>query len=246
MKVLDLFSGIGGFSLGLERAGHKTVAFCEIEDFPRSVLLKHWPDVPVYTDVKKLTREQLKKDGIETVELICGGFPCQPYSIAGNRRGQKDDRNLWPEMFRLIKEIEPLIVIGENVTGFISLALDDMLYDLESEGFTCQTFNISACCVGGLHRRERVWVIAYANDKRLQRHSITGGNESVKEKPINKQFTGCSRSSAFRPIEPPTQSAVRHRTDGIPANVAKLKALGNAVVPQIPEIIGRAICIASR
>jgi len=246
MKVLDLFSGIGGFSLGLERAGHNTVAFCEKEEFPQSILRKHWPSVPVYTDIKELTVKKLHDDGIRAIDIICGGFPCQPYSIAGNRRGQEDDRNLWPEMFRLIKEIKPIIVIGENVIGFITLALDDMLHDLESEGFACQTFIIPACSVGGIHRRERVWVIAYANNKRLQRHSLTRSNEGVKKKPTNKQPTGRSYPPAFRPIKPPTEPAVRHRTDGVPKNVAKLKALGNAVVPHIPEIIGRAILIAAR
>lgn len=243
MNVLDLFSGIGGFSLGLERAGHKTVAFCEKESYPRTILNKHWPDVPVYSDIKKLTKKKLIHDNITSIDIICGGFPCQPYSVAGKRRGAKDDRNLWPEMFRLIKELRPFIVIGENVTGFVTLALDDMLLDLESEGFTCQAFIIPACSVGAVHRRDRVWIIAYSNNKRLQGNSIASCNEGFKEKSNDEQSTRCSSSSAFRPIQSPTESAVRHRDNGIPNNVAKLKALGNAVVPQIPELIGRAISI---
>ena len=102
MKVLDLFSGIGGFSVGLERAGFETVAFCEIEEYPRAVLKKHWPDVPIYGDIKELTATKLRADGI-VPELICGGFPCQPFSVAGRQRGQQDERHLWPEMYRLIR-----------------------------------------------------------------------------------------------------------------------------------------------
>lgn len=241
-----MFSGIGGFSLGLERAGHKTVAFCEKEMFPQSVLKKHWPDVPVFHDVKKLTAEELINEGINSIDIICGGLPCQPFSVAGKQKGKKDDRHLWPEMFRLIREIKPAWVICENVAGFVRLALDDVLLDLENEGYTSQSFNIPACSVGGIHRRERIWIIAYADNKRLQRISLAESDEVIKKKPTNQQLTRCCSSSAFRPIESPTEPAVRHRNDGIPNNVAKLKALGNAVVPQIPELIGRAINIASK
>jgi len=106
VKVLDLFSGIGGFSLGLERSGMETVAFCEIEKFPQQVLKKHWPEVPIYEDVRKITAEQLRKDGIGTIDVVCGGFPCQPFSQAGKQDGFADDRDLWPEMFR-ITELSP-------------------------------------------------------------------------------------------------------------------------------------------
>ena len=131
MRVLDLFSGIGGFSLGLERAGMETVAFCEIEEFPRKVLAKHWPGVPIHKDIR-----DLKGDAIGPVDLICGGYPCQPFSTAGKRRGKEDDRHLWPEYLRLIREIRPTWVIGENVAGHISMGLDQVLADLEGEGYT--------------------------------------------------------------------------------------------------------------
>jgi len=123
MKVLDLFSGIGGFSLGLERAGMETVAFCEIEPFPCKILKKHWPHIPIFNDVRSLDY-----DG--RVDVICGGFPCQPFSVAGKQKGKEDDRHLWPAMFNLIKKHRPNWVIGENVAGLINMGLDDVLADL--------------------------------------------------------------------------------------------------------------------
>ena len=147
LKVLDLFSGIGGFSLGLERTGgFETVAFCEIEEFPRKVLAKHWPEVPCFTDVRTL-----KGSDIGPVDLICGGYPCQPFSTAGQRRGQEDDRHLWPEFSRLVAELRPAWVIGENVAGHISMGLDDVLSDLEGQGYACRTFVIPACAVDAPH-----------------------------------------------------------------------------------------------
>ncbi|HSG62295.1 MAG TPA: DNA cytosine methyltransferase, partial [Pseudomonadales bacterium] len=123
MKVLDLCSGIGGFSLGLEMASpeFETVAFCEIEPFAQQVLKKHWPDVPIYPDIKELTHDRLQKDGIPAVDIVCAGFPCQPYSGAGEQRGTADDRDQWPEVFRLIQEIRPTWGIFENVAGFVNL-----------------------------------------------------------------------------------------------------------------------------
>ena len=163
MKVLDLFSGIGGFSLGLEWAGMETVAFCEYDEKARQVLTKHWPDVPKYTDVRTLTAEKLKNDGITDIELICGGYPCQPFSTAGKRAGAEDDRHLWPEFFRLIKEVRPAWVLCENVAGHISMGLDSVLADLESEGYQQQVFLIPACAVGAHHRRDRIWIVAHSN-----------------------------------------------------------------------------------
>ena len=127
MKVLDLFSGIGGFSLGLERAGMETIAFCEFDKKAQLVLKKHWPDVPIYDDVRKLNGRQFEG---QSIDLICGGFPCQPFSVAGNRQGKEDDRHLWPEYLRLIQEIRPRWIIGENVTGLINMGLDQVLHDL--------------------------------------------------------------------------------------------------------------------
>ena len=169
LSHLDLFSGIGGFSLGLESAGLvKTVAFCDYEKFCQKVLKKHWPHVPIYGDVKELTHERLKADGIDTIDIITGGYPCQPFSVAGSQKGEQDPRHVWPEMFRLIQELRPAFVIGENVSGHIKLGLDTVLENLESEGYNARTFSISAASVGANHKRERVWTLAYSNDKGIR------------------------------------------------------------------------------
>ena len=162
LKVLDLFSGIGGFSLGLERTGgFETVAFCEIDKFCQKVLKKHWPDVPIYKDVRTLDY-----DG--PVDLISGGYPCQPFSLAGQRKGEEDDRHLWPAMFSLIKKHRPNWVLGENVVGHISMGLDRVLADLESEGYSTRVFNIPAVSVDAKHRRDRLWIVAN-NDSECRR-----------------------------------------------------------------------------
>ena len=164
LKHLDLFSGIGGFSLGLEATGgFETVAFCDIEEFPRKVLQKHWPHVKQYKDIKELTYEKLKADGIGSIDIITGGYPCQPFSQAGRKKGEQDPRHLWPEYLRLIKECRPSFVIGENVSGHLKLGLDSVLADLESEGYATRTFSISAASIGANHKRERVWIVANAN-----------------------------------------------------------------------------------
>ena len=308
MKVLDLFSGIGGFALGLERAGMETVAFCEYDEKARLVLNKHWPDVPMYNDVKTLTGEQLEKDGITDIGLICGGYPCQPFSVAGQRKGQADDRHLWPEFFRLIKEIRPTWIIAENVAGHINMGLEDVLADLESEGYQCQTFLIPACAVDAQHRRDRVWIIAHSDssisgnqwqDEMLDHRqmdkrktlSVNNGNtrivahsDSVNWSPNegkpNAKADGRDKSSGGGKVVADTlhkrlqggeetrnpesggkgreklparcgkrsqpgnwlpEPSVGRVANGVPRRVDRLKQLGNAVVPQIPEVIGRFI-----
>ena len=167
LTVLDLFSGIGGFSLGLENAGFSTIAFCEIEPFCQKVLSKHWPKIPVAGDIRKLSYKNGKLYNAGRViyegkiDLICGGFPCQPFSVAGKQKGKDDNRHLWPEMLRVIKEAKPSWVIGENVPGIINLALDQVYIDLEGEDYEVETLIIPACAVGAPHRRDRVWIIAY-------------------------------------------------------------------------------------
>jgi DNA (cytosine-5)-methyltransferase 1 len=258
MKVLDLFSGIGGFSLGLERAGMETVAFCEFDKKAQLVLKKHWPDVPIYDDVKELTYERLKKDGIvayathtddpssknkggraslqlrrgggrgnghdkrnsprerPTIDLICGGFPCQPFSQAGQRKGEADDRHLWPEYFRLIQEIRPRWVIGENVAGLIGMGLDQVLSDLESEDYSCQTLVIPACAVNAPHRRDRVWILAYTNEYGL--YGCEGERDS-------------SRERAFRENESNNGNEVRSKVNGCGQVVAHAKYGGKGRLP---------------
>tara|TARA_R110002020_G_scaffold385121_1_gene596088 strand:- start:1277 stop:2191 length:915 start_codon:yes stop_codon:yes gene_type:complete len=161
LKILDLFSGIGGFSLGLEATGHfETAAFCEIEPYCKQVLKKHWPTVPIFDDIR-----QLKGTDIGTIDIITGGYPCQPFSVAGKQKAEQDPRHLWPEYFRLIQELKPTWVIGENVSGHIKLGLDSVLEDLASEGYSTRTFSISASSIGANHKRERIWTVANSNNR---------------------------------------------------------------------------------
>jgi len=307
LKVLDLFSGIGGFSLGLERTGgFETVAFCEIDPFCRKVLAKHWPDVPIHKDVRGLTG-----DAVGPIDVITGGYPCQPFSLAGKRQGADDDRHLWPEMFRLVASIRPRWIIAENVPGHINMGLDQVLSDLEGEGYTTGTLIIPACAVDAPHRRDRLWIVAN-NDLRRQlepvnarkrregmearelegdsahamahtRRNGKGSNAQLhRDAPQRTQGkfqpgnggedvadaisagqshsegrqtsarrnrsgtadnTGCrSRGGAVWLPEPPVGRVV----NGVPNRVDRLKCLGNAVLPQIPEIIGRAILDAEK
>ena len=159
MKVLDLFSGIGGFSLGLERAGMSTVAMCEKDPYCRKILAKHWPDLTIHEDIRNLDGKRYA----ESIDLVCGGFPCQPFSVAGKRKGTNDDRHLWPEMLRVIKESRPRWVIGENVFGFVNMALDDVQSDLEREHYEVRKFVLPAVAVDAKHRRDRIILIAYSN-----------------------------------------------------------------------------------
>lgn len=167
MRALDLFSGIGGIALAAHWAGIETAAFCEIEPYCQQVLSRHWPGVPIYTDVHGITRECLEEDGVmdddRTIDIVLGGYPCQPFSSAGKRKGETDDRHLWPEMFRIIQEIRPRWVVGENVAGHVTLGIDSVLSDLESEGYTCRAFLIPAASVGAPHKRERVFIVAHSD-----------------------------------------------------------------------------------
>lgn len=276
LKVLDLFSGIGGFSLGLERAGMKTVAFCEIDEHAQKVLKKHWPNVPVYSDVIKLKGKQFKN-----IDIICGGFPCQDISIAGKQKGIKGERSgLWKEYLRLIKEIKPRYAIIENVANLRSKGLNEVLKDLWKIGYDSEWHIISAGSISAPHLRERIWIIAYPESIRNRREC--GGFFSASQKTIcEKQGkeSQCEASNDGSPFYSPcasgfrlwrnfasekenqkwwagvansvnhwgeTKSVICRVDDGLPRGVDKLrrnriKQLGNAVVPQIPELIGRAI-----
>jgi DNA (cytosine-5)-methyltransferase 1 len=331
LKLLDLFSGIGGFSLGLERTGgFETVAFCEYDEKAQKVLKKHWPDVPIYKDVRTLDY-----DG--AVDIITGGYPCQPFSVAGKRKGKEDDRHLWPAMFSLIKKHKPNWVIGENVAGHINMGLDAVLADLESEGYGTRTFVIPAVAVDAKHRRDRVWIVGHSehdgsssirdfgelqgepdwtqktifefegtgdsrnsmentNNKRCEKLDISRKSKEQKQScgaddanvantnSVRVEGTGAeqqatrvsgesevmanatskrqSRQGKFvkqmrtkqdkkgkannafperRPCQWEVEPAVGRVANGIPGRVDRLKQLGNAVVPQIPELIGNAI-----
>ena len=182
MNHLDLFSGIGGFSLGLEKVGFKTIAFCEREEYCRMLLQKHWKGVKIYNDIKKLEGQDIK----EPVDILTGGFPCQPYSVAGKQKGTNDDRYLWPEMFRVIKEVKPTFIIAENVRGLINIQ-DGMVFetvcsDLESEGFEIQTFIIPAAGVGAPHKRERVWIVGYSKHNGSLTSKIKRGDNKINDR----------------------------------------------------------------
>jgi DNA (cytosine-5)-methyltransferase 1 len=193
VRVLDLFSGIGGFSLGLERAGMKTVAFCEIEPFCRAVLKKHWPDVPQFEDVRKLRGED-----VGPVDLVCGGYPCQPFSTAGKRGGAEDDRHLWPEMRRIISECRPDWVLAENVAGHITLGLDEVLSDLDALGYASRAFVIPACAVDAPHRRDRVWIVANANSQGLEGRERAELRERGTQRVIGKGGASVRNASSPR------------------------------------------------
>ncbi len=230
LRVLDLFSGIGGFSLGLERTGgFETVAFCEIDPYCRDVLKKHWPNVRQYEDVRSLTADTLCRDGI-AVDVICGGFPCQPFSTAsaGKRRGTNDDRFLWPEMLRIISECQPAWIIGENVAGIEALALRQVVSDLEGAGYeVAPPLEIPACAVGHDHRRARFWFLAHSDVRRKHVRPVNAEAHLLPR--LNHDAIGMGAA------------------DGVPSRLdrRRMKALGNAVVPQISELIGNAI-LASR
>ena len=169
MNHLSLFSGIGGLDLAAEAAGFWTVGQCEWADYPTKILERHWPDVPRWRDIHTLSKESFyERTGLRTVDIITGGFPCQPFSTAGKRRGCKDDRYLWPEMLRIIKELQPAWVIGENVAGIINMALDTVLTDLESQGYETRTFVLPACGVNAPHKRYRCAIVAHTCGKGQQ------------------------------------------------------------------------------
>ena len=169
MVHLDLFSGITGFALAASWVWgeeHEIHCFVEIDPFCQKVIKKHWPGVPIHGDIKTYEHNGTK------IDLLTGGFPCQPFSVAGKQRGTEDDRALWPEMLRIIKEAKPRWIIGENVTGIVNMELDNYVSDLEAEGYEVQPFIIPACAVDAPHRRDRVWIVGHTSSGRCD----TGGN----------------------------------------------------------------------
>jgi DNA (cytosine-5)-methyltransferase 1 len=285
LRHLDLFSGIGGFALGLESTGgFETVGFCDNEPFAQKVLKKHWPDVPCYEDVRDVGVDTV---GYRGVDIITGGFPCQPYSVAG-KQDPKDNRQLWPEMFRIIKEIRPTYVIGENVRNLISIregvVFEQVCTDLESEGYEVQTYVLSASSQNAPHLRYRCWIVGIladtndTGDRTSKRRTdknreteVKGWEEQPQSKPSRYSENVADSCSTRRKVgisekgyrqegnaeEPDNDSnrlsgwqgkdnwtvepSVGRVAHGIPNRVDRLKGLGNAVVPQIPAVLGRAI-----
>ena len=270
----DLFCGIGGFRLGLERAGMQCAWACEIDDFCRKIYLKHWPETePFYNDIRTITDPP-------RVDLVCGGFPCQPFSIAGKRKGAEDDRNLWPEMLRVVDLVRPMWVLGENVPG-IGDYLDTVVFDLEGIGYEVLPLEIPAATLGANHLRNRVWIVAHRADHRAgRREQFTQGGKGKgdvadaastqveRERPGGFQpvATQCGNipDSPIPRLEGTESAGVASRggeglsaecysewwatepdvgrvAHGVPNRVDRLKALGNAVVPQVVEWLGRRI-----
>ena len=176
MRHLDLFSGIGGFALAAQWVWgdeYENVGFCDNNKFCQAIIKKNFPNAKIYNDIRNLDGTKIKN-----LDLLTGGFPCQPFSFAGKRRGSADDRYLWPEMLRVIREARPRWIIGENVAGIVNLALDQVLSDLENEGYAVQPFIIPACAVEAPHRRDRVWIVARdASDARRERNDRGGIHE---------------------------------------------------------------------
>lgn len=250
LRVLDLFSGIGGFSLGLERTGgFETVAFCEIEEFPRKVLAKHWPEVPQYEDVRTLTADVLERDGI-AVDVITGGFPCQDASAAAfahGRQGVDGQRtNLFVEAIRLIDEVGPSWVILENVRGLLFDGLITVLQGLSEIGYDAEWHCIPASAVGSIQNRDRIWIIAHPAEIRSQGLFEGRGIGEI------RQRGSCRQEDLQEVFSRPLQGdrwpqPIIRRGNERPADwVDRIEACGNCVDPRVAELIGRAILEAER
>ena len=306
MKVLDLFSGIGGFALGLEAAGFETAAFCEIDPYAHKVLKKNWPGVPIYDDVRRITADRLVSDGVG-VDVITGGFPCQDISTAGRQAGIDGERSgLWSECSRLLGDIRPRYAIFENVTNLLTGDGGDwfkrVLWDISSVGYDAEWHCIPASAIGAHHHRDRIWIVAYPNSDSQSGVALNAGeihppslftypnSGGVRQKQepraeceratlpeLNGEaqlladtlYAGLQRRLHWRQDEE-WQGESRHLgcgsaaygqprknqwdaepnvgrvANGVPARSHRLRCLGNAVVPQIPELIGRQIMEAER
>ena len=266
---LSLFSGIGGLDLAAEWAGFSTVGQCEFADYPTKVLEKHWTDVPRWRDIRTLTKESFyERTGLRTVDVISGGFPCQPFSVAGKQKGKGDDRYLWPEMLRVIRELRPRCVVGENVPGIIKIAAGQVVKDLERAGYHVVVFNFEAAAVGAWHRRSRVFFTGLADVADADGSGLQGRKqpetpdaaEDAGEQPsrgpagecseavYDAMCSGCAGDARWGQSQEladgrcwaaePDVGRVAH---GISARVDRLKCLGNAVVPQQAYPIFRAL-----
>jgi DNA (cytosine-5)-methyltransferase 1 len=263
LRILDLFSGIGGFSLGMERTGgFKTIAFCESDPYATRVLAKHWPDVPVYPDIRQFTARDLERDGIGHPDVITGGFPCQDISAAGRGAGLSGSRSgLWYEMFRIIEEVHPEWVVVENAPVLRSRGLDVLLGQFASIGYDAEWHCIPAAAVGAWHKRDRIWIVGHPQsdgrrERRARRSDSTTAREQIAERPLSPadpygprleiKFDGhAGQQQAIVgthgwSVEPDVVRVVH----GLPQRVDRIACLGNSIVPQIATLIGHAILAA--
>ena len=250
MNVLSLFAGIGGLELGLERAGMTVVGQVELNPFCRQVLTKHWPDVPKHDDVRAAV-EWWESETRPHVDLICGGFPCQDISNTGGRVGIGGVKSgLWKAMWRTVRELQPRYVVIENVAALAVRGLDVVLGDLASIGFDAEWSTVSACSLGAPHTRDRLFVLAYANDERLQAVRAYGvrddhemasrgvGAEHLHAAAVPDLSAGRSHWAC----EPDVDRLADGSTPELDRR--RLFALGNAVVPQVGELVGRRVMAA--
>lgn len=237
MKSIDLFAGVGGIALGAEWAGIKPIAFCENNIFCKKVLNKNWPHIPVFDDIKTLNRQVLEEKGVieigGTVDVISGGYPCQPFSLAGKQLGENDERFLWNEYFRLIKELEPTWVVGENVYGHVNNGLSEVIRDLESVGYETTAIVLPAEAIGAPHKRERVFVIGHSNSEPILQENPSVG--TFRSQWQTWQSSTWQHWRAFSELHRSVpKPGICRMDDGFSRELDKnrLIALGNAVVPQ--------------
>jgi DNA (cytosine-5)-methyltransferase 1 len=234
----SLFSGIGGFDLAAQWIGWENVFQVEIDEFAQKVLEKNFPNAKRYRDIREFDGTQYRGN----IGILSGGFPCQPFSMAGQRKGEKDNRFLWGEMLRVIRETQPQFIVGENVNGITNLdngrTLEKILLSLEDEGYFSEIFRIPACAIGAWHKRERIWICAHAKSFRwsIQR----------KDEIRDTQETFTNRRYKFESLDGDhigqlSNCGTLRIDNGIPNRVDRIKALGNAIVPQVVFEIFKAI-----
>lgn len=243
MNVLSLFAGIGGLDLGLERAGMTVVGQVEIDPFCQRVLAKHWPEVPRHDDVRTCV-DWWRSESRPAVHVVAGGFPCQPVSNAGLKLADADPRWLWPEMAAVIQALAPEWVIGENVPGLRTRGLDVVLHDLRRLGYAARAGVVSACALGAPHARNRLFILAHANG--LGCGWWDGGRRDADPADVPPAHGANGHAEAPGSGWWATEPDVGRVAHGVPDGLDRRRAIGNAVVPQVAEYIGRQVIAADR
>lgn len=240
MRVLSLFSGIGGIDLGLEWAGMQVTGQIEIDEYCQTILEKNFPKAKRWRDITSVTAHDIRRH-CGAVELICGGFPCQDISVAGKGRGASEGEKsgLWREMWRIIGVLRPAWLLIENVPALRLRGADSVLSALEAIGYTCWPVVVGAWAVGAPHKRDRVWIVAHANSEPVRKRGVLTGLVSRNQRQAPSiAFPACQRSEQREWELARSKPAMGSTADGIPSGLA-LKAIGNSVVPQIPYLIGK-------